>query len=151
MAATMRLSLLQAGPPLASSRTERSCGSWSCRRRAAAAIRRRCGAPAAAAAASAAAAGTPGQPLEVSSLVGDDGGPPRFLSPLPRAAPAALAGRREALPLLVYLPGIDGTGLAARHAPSRCSFFSPSRTHVYAAAQRRRAGQYARVQLLSWI
>jgi len=39
-----------------------------------------------------------------------DGGPPRFSSPLP---PPNAPTDRVSLPLLIYLPGIDGTGLAA--------------------------------------
>lgn len=39
------------------------------------------------------------------------GGPPRFISPyIPGRSPRASL---DDLPLMVYLPGIDGTGLAA--------------------------------------
>ena len=39
------------------------------------------------------------------------GGPPRFVSPyIPGRAPRVT---QDDLPLMVYLPGIDGTGLAA--------------------------------------
>jgi pimeloyl-ACP methyl ester carboxylesterase len=45
-----------------------------------------------------------------------DGGPPRLTSPLGDGPPPA---DRAALPLMIYLPGIDGTGLAAaRQFPS---------------------------------
>ena len=51
--------------------------------------------------------------------VATDSGPPRLSSALPSAdALLPLAGRNS-LPLMVYLPGIDGTGLAAaRQFPS---------------------------------
>ena len=69
----------------------------------------------------AAAAPTPfvATPLEFSNAADDDGGGPRFQTPLPPPAATAAAGARQALPLLLYLPGIDGTGLAAsRQFPS---------------------------------
>ena len=57
-------------------------------------------------------------------LVADDNGPPRLASPLPSPdAPLPLAGR-SSLPFLLYLPGIDGTGLAAaRQFPRLLSRF----------------------------
>lgn len=80
-------------------------------RRAAAARRRPCLAARPAAAAAGQAAGTDSRQLVVESLVGNDGGPPRMISPLVSGVPTE---GRDALPLLIYLPGIDGTGLAAR-------------------------------------
>ncbi|KAK9838483.1 hypothetical protein WJX81_002279 [Elliptochloris bilobata] len=44
-------------------------------------------------------------------IIGEDGGPPRFISPF--VPGRVLRAPRAELPLMVYLPGIDGTGLAA--------------------------------------
>ena len=49
-----------------------------------------------------------------SSFLIDDGGPPRFYSPIPpREAVEGRARLASELPLLFFLPGIDGVGLAA--------------------------------------
>ena len=51
--------------------------------------------------------------VSLADAVPKDAGPPRLSCPLPDPeAPLPLAGR-PSLPLMVYLPGIDGTGLAA--------------------------------------
>ena len=46
-----------------------------------------------------------------SALLAPAGGPPRFVSPL--VPNRAAAPPRATLPYMLYLPGIDGTGLAA--------------------------------------
>ncbi|EIE25026.1 alpha/beta-hydrolase [Coccomyxa subellipsoidea C-169] len=56
------------------------------------------------------AGGSPNR-ISLADLLHNDGGPPRFISPF-------IPGRstrvdQSTLPLMVYLPGIDGTGLAA--------------------------------------
>ena len=49
-----------------------------------------------------------------SSFLIDDGGPPRFYSPIPpREAVEGRSKNASELPLLFFLPGIDGVGLAA--------------------------------------
>ncbi|CAL8462015.1 g1546 [Coccomyxa elongata] len=55
---------------------------------------------------------TGGSPNRVSlaDLLHNDGGPPRFISPY---IPGRAMREQSTLPLMVYLPGIDGTGLAA--------------------------------------
>jgi len=52
----------------------------------------------------------------------NDGGPPRFMCPIvPGATPSV---PRDQLPYLIYLPGIDGTGLAAyKQFPALCRNF----------------------------
>lgn len=63
-------------------------------------------------------AATPTPSLSFQPLVDGQAGPPRVVSLLAAQPPADQAARAE-LPLLLYLPGIDGTGLAAsRQFPS---------------------------------
>lgn len=53
-------------------------------------------------------------PAPPSSFLIDDGGPPRFYSPIPpRDAVEGRSRDASELPLLFFLPGIDGVGLAA--------------------------------------
>ena len=63
--------------------------------------------------------------LPPSSFLIDDGGPPRFYSPIPpRDIVEGRSKDASELPLLFFLPGIDGVGLAAaRQWPKLASLF----------------------------
>ncbi|KAK9908919.1 hypothetical protein WJX75_004666 [Coccomyxa subellipsoidea] len=56
------------------------------------------------------AGGSPNR-ISLADLLHNDGGPPRFISPFIPGRAARID--QSLLPLMVYLPGIDGTGLAA--------------------------------------
>jgi len=68
---------------------------------------------AAAAAPSAPSARVPATPTSEAAALYADGGPPRWMSPLPSPRTAATRPPPATLPLLFFLPGIDGVGLAA--------------------------------------